>query len=330
MVTKIKFSRETVETLLLNAYSVEKSGVLSGKVGISLTLFELSRYFNDERLENHAFDLFQEALAHEFTKIDLAKGTSGIAYSIDYLIKNQFLDADYFDLYGDKHKEIIESIKAMEYNESESFDYIYYLFFINALRRYIDDKDYNRCSEALVSLINKALDDFERAVDMKTGNRFHIYATVLLSTKYMKNEDFVKKIHRIQKHLEQMDYICQFPLFPLQMYFAGRKEYITLIRLCMNNIIPQTIDFRLKTDLFINLYRLYHIDNSLDYRVIAEDMMKTFINEDMELFENKLYENIIRGNPDSFGTSSGMSRLILLNIFNDKILRGENIELLNL
>jgi hypothetical protein len=127
-----------------------------------------------------------------------------------------------------------------------------------------------------------------------------------------------------------MDYICQFPLFPLQMYFAGRKEYQTTIRLCMNNIIPEAINFRLKTDLFINLYRLYHTENSLDYRVMAEEMMNTLTGDDMQLFENKLHENIIRGNPDSFGISSGMSRLIFLNIFNDKILQGENVELLNL
>jgi hypothetical protein len=316
--------------LLLNIYSIEQAGCLNGKVGISLTLFELSRRFNDERLENHAFNLLQEALAHDVKSCDFATGHSGMAYTISYLIDNKFIDADYFELYGKQHNLILKTIKTLKYNASNDFSYIHYLFYIHSLDKYIDSQDFAKCNEKIVSLINRTLNNFEKNMDMKAAHRFHVYASTLLATNHVQNEKVVTKIHRIQKQLDRMDYICQFPLFPLQMYFAGRKEYLTSIRLCMNNLIPEAINFRLKTDLFINLYRLYHIDNSLDYRVMAEEMMKTFTYEDKQLFENELYENIIGGNPDSFGISKGMSRLFLLNLFNDKILHGENVELLNI
>jgi hypothetical protein len=325
----IKLIRETIDLLLLNAYSVEQSGILDGKVGISLTLFELSRYFNDEKFENHAFDLLQEALAHDVKGYNFATGQSGLAYAVSYLINNKFIDADYFELFGERHNAIIKTIKTLKYKFSNGLDYTYHLFFIHSLRQYIDNKDYIKCNAVLVSLINKTLNGFEKTVDMKTGNFFHIYASILLSTKYLQNEGFVKKIHRIQKKLEQMNYVCQYPLFPLQMYFAGIKEYDALIRLCMDNIVLQAIDFKQKTNLIIHLHRLYHLDNSLDYRATAKEIMNSLIDDDLQLFENKIYKNIIRSNIFGYGIGSGLSRLILLHLFHDKILQGENVELLN-
>jgi hypothetical protein len=48
-VVEIKLLRAISEALLLNAYSVEQAGILDGKAGISLTLFELSHYLNGFR-----------------------------------------------------------------------------------------------------------------------------------------------------------------------------------------------------------------------------------------------------------------------------------------
>jgi hypothetical protein len=309
---------------------VEQFGCLNGKAGISLTLFELSRCLNDERLENHAFDLLQEALARDVKDLDFAAGQSGLAYAVCYLIDGKFLDADYFELYGEQHDAIIKTVKMLKYDASRKFDYIYYLFFIHSLRRYIDSKDYTKCENVLVSLINKTLNQWDETIDVKTCGLFHFYATILLSINYVKNEVFVEKIHRIQRKFEQLDCVCQYPLFPVQMYLAGRKEYEALIRLCMNNVVLEAIDFKQKTDLIVNLHRLYHTDNSLDYRASAENMMNTFIDEDEQSFEKKLYNIIVEGNVFGFGTGNGLCRLILLDIFRDKILQGENVELLSL
>jgi hypothetical protein len=98
----------------------------------------------------------------------------------------------------------------------------------------------------------------------------------------------------------------------------------------MDNVIPQTIDFRQKTDLIINLYRLYHVDHNLDYRYVADILMSSLIDNDIQRFENKLYENIIKNNLNRLGVTNGISRLILIDLFSDKFLKGENVELLNL
>jgi hypothetical protein len=309
---------------------MEKSGVLNGKAGISLTLFELSRCLNDERLENHAFSLLQEVLVADVRKYDFASGQAGLAYTVSYLIDNKFIDADYFELFEERHNVIIETVKMLKYNVYKSMDYIYYLFFIRSLRQYIDSKDYIVCEEKLVSLINKTLNIWEEIVDIKNGVPFHIYASKLLSLKHVKDEYFVKRIHRIQKEFEQTDCVCLYPLFPVQMYLAGRKDYDALIRLCMDNIIMQKIDFRQKTDLLICLYQLYHVDNSLDYREMADELLNSIKDRNGQMFENKLYEQVFSDNSCCLGIDAGICRLILLDLFNDRILCGKEAELLNI
>lgn len=88
--------------LILNGYSKNSSGLYFGKAGIAIGLFELSRYLNDERIENHAFELLNQSLISKTEVCDLEKGLSGIAYALRYLIENRFVEADANELIGDK------------------------------------------------------------------------------------------------------------------------------------------------------------------------------------------------------------------------------------
>ncbi len=47
-----------VDYLLLNAYSVDSAGLYNGKIGVSLCLFEVAKFCNDETIEESVFDLF--------------------------------------------------------------------------------------------------------------------------------------------------------------------------------------------------------------------------------------------------------------------------------
>lgn len=49
---------EIAKMLLLNSYTIEGYGLMQGKAGVAVTLFELSKYLNSEFIENHAFKLF--------------------------------------------------------------------------------------------------------------------------------------------------------------------------------------------------------------------------------------------------------------------------------
>jgi len=88
--------------LILNGYSKNNSGLYYGKAGLAVGLFELSRYLNDERIENHAFELLNQSLISKTEVCDLEKGLSGIAYALRYLVENSFIEADANELIGDK------------------------------------------------------------------------------------------------------------------------------------------------------------------------------------------------------------------------------------
>lgn len=59
---KEKTVRKLIDYVLLNACSVNSSGLYNGKAGMSLALFEAARLLKDPYIEEQAFDLLQEAL----------------------------------------------------------------------------------------------------------------------------------------------------------------------------------------------------------------------------------------------------------------------------
>ena len=99
--------RKIVDHILLNACSVNSSGLYNGKAGMALALFEAARHLQDEYIEEQAFDLLQEALITKTEDISLENGLSGIGYVLLYLIHNDFLDADFGELFGEQHQKIL-------------------------------------------------------------------------------------------------------------------------------------------------------------------------------------------------------------------------------
>ncbi|MDR1503607.1 MAG: hypothetical protein LBT43_14265 [Prevotella sp.] len=329
--------KKITESLLLNAYTVEPAGFMHGKAGIALTLFELNRYCSNESIENHAFDLLQEVLAYDISERNFVNGTSGIAYVIHYLIKNGFLDADYMDLYREQHSNIINNIKSLKYEkEGDYYEYVNELFFINVLTDYIEEEDYCKSLEILRDNICETLNEFYKKADLKTSVHFHKYAAKLLtvcnSVRIVNSytDDFLYKIKKIQNKLNRQDCICEYPLYPIQLYMYGKlrnkrnvlEDSKRMLETSMENIVIPSLDFRQKTDLIFNIYRLYAIDDMLDYSYVANKIFETIMDEDVCALEQKVYLNIFKNPTYTIDISSGISRLVLLNIYWERIRQG--------
>ncbi|WP_420187415.1 hypothetical protein M1B74_01310 [Bacteroides pyogenes] len=127
--------RKLVDYLLLNAYSVNSSGLYNGKAGISLALFETARFLQDEYIEEQAFDLLQESLITKNNDIGFENGLSGIGYVLLYLINNNFIDADFDELFGENHGKIEEKLillreKGIKDNMFYYLTIVYYICFL--------------------------------------------------------------------------------------------------------------------------------------------------------------------------------------------------------
>lgn len=324
------------EFLLLNAYAVENTGLMYGKAGIALTLFELSRYCNDESLEKHGLSLLQEALIYNVTDYDYCNGKAGIAYAIHYLIKNDFLEADYMDLYGEKHEDIVNSIIFCQYKKQDLFKYVDDLFFIKQMADYIQPDDYERCINKISENICYALESFDFNVDIMLVYKFYEYSVALLtvfnsfSSNDVYEDKFIYLIKKKQIQLDEKDFICTHPQFPIQIcineMLRGKRElpveYLKMLRKCMQNVVIPTLSYRDKTNLVLNLYKLDTWDNIADYRAIADEIFGTLIDKDLVVLEEKMRNALFINNKFSSGIYGGISRLILLCIYYEEFKKG--------
>lgn len=107
--------KKLTDFILLNGYSCNASGLYYGKAGIALALFELARFYKSDYLEHHAFEILQESLLTKTQNIDFANGLSGIGYSLQYLIRQNYIDTNYNELFGDQHRKIIQTISRQNF-----------------------------------------------------------------------------------------------------------------------------------------------------------------------------------------------------------------------
>lgn len=116
--------RKLSDYVLLNAYSVNSTSLYNGKAGMSLSLFEVARYLNDESIEEHAFELLQESLLSKNDDIGFEYGLSGIGYVLQYLIENEFIDADFDEFFGEQTGKILTGLEKSKQNPSNLLDSI--------------------------------------------------------------------------------------------------------------------------------------------------------------------------------------------------------------
>lgn len=92
--------------IFVNVQQLEKQGLFDGKVGIALFLYNYERYTQNEIYNELAGELIGQIYTNlsKHEKRDFFNGLAGIAYGIDYAVKNKFVEADEED--GDILEEV--------------------------------------------------------------------------------------------------------------------------------------------------------------------------------------------------------------------------------
>lgn len=103
-----------VDYILQSTCLVNSAGLYNGKAGLSLALFEASKYLQDESVEEKAFNLLQEALVVKHSDLNFENGLSGIGHVLLYLIENEYIEADFDEIFGTQHELIVKSFEAIE------------------------------------------------------------------------------------------------------------------------------------------------------------------------------------------------------------------------
>ena len=111
ILSKENIIRKLADFVLLNSCSINSSGLYNGKAGMALALFEIARCLHDEYIEERASELLQESLLSKNEDIGFENGLSGIGFTLLYLIRNRFVDADFEELFGHNLSKILKVLK---------------------------------------------------------------------------------------------------------------------------------------------------------------------------------------------------------------------------
>jgi hypothetical protein len=102
--------------------SFSNVGLLTGKTGIVIFFYHYARHTGKKLYDDFAGELIDEIYkeVHSSLSCDFKNGLCGIAWGIEYLIHNRFLEADADEVLEDLDKRIIE--KGNWYNTNNSIE----------------------------------------------------------------------------------------------------------------------------------------------------------------------------------------------------------------
>lgn len=316
-----------VDSVLLHAYSLDKFGLMYGKMGCVLCLFEYSRLFHYELAEKHAFELLQEVLASSLSKNEFGNGKMGIAWSLMYLIKNQFVDADYLELYGKEHDEImayIKHLKSETLNFNSKVDSVYYLTNIGPC---LSNTDF---IEILSTILNSLYGYFEIIPkNVFECNTFYYVGTKILAyyscykDLYFEIGKLIDVIVRTHLVLIENGYVCNnlsFAVNLLQYAISNKSDDLTIlsnsiIKCFITNIVCKTLNLREIVDAVYNINRLQILVQNNGYLIIKDELSSL-------MYDRKSYlYNIERSSFNTF--KEGIPRLLFMLCLKDKSLNSE-------
>ena len=269
-------NRQLINFMLLHSYSLTNSGLMFGKSGIALCLFEAARFFEYEKLEEYGLELLQEAIAWETSDYSFQNGKAGIICVAEYLIKNEFIDADLRELCGEEINEIIYYIKRLEKKQANISDCIGFLAFLFMIERQISQSDFDDIYQLLVSILNDYFVEFPAsAFHYKL---FYIYSSIILGfgnaiegkKKYCLTQIIDSIINKSNEM--SMDCVCDNLSYAVNLYIYGKKYkhlkaiYIgeRALEIITDNIIKETLNLKQLMEFPLILKQLSSYEKNID------------------------------------------------------------------
>lgn len=102
-------NKDIIHHLIINTPLLKDIGLLTGKMGISIAFYEMSRREENDVYSDYAGDLLDQVFDEISiaTPIDFSTGLSGIGWGIEYLIQNKFIEGDSLEACEDIDNKLI-------------------------------------------------------------------------------------------------------------------------------------------------------------------------------------------------------------------------------
>lgn len=276
-----------VDYLLLNACSVNSSGLYNGKAGISLCLFEVARFLQDEYIEEQAFRLLQEALLSRNDDVGFENGLSGIGYVLLYLIDNKFIDTDFNEIFAPQWEKIKEKIEKSDGEKLVKYHFrvVFLLDMLSSMGDdYKDAKSFASVfSDTASHLLKENIQAIGKNQDIYIKTEFAAFfetylKMVVVCRHFPQSNDVLDSYAQLYR---QNKLVCSFPTGYYLRKIAKTNKGIHLAEIAeahcchaLKNIYPQTMMLSQRIDM---LYLLRQ----------DEEMFRPQI----KLLENDFFEN---------------------------------------
>jgi len=305
----------------------------------------MAAHTNDEYLEDCAFELIQQALLSVNTDASFQNGLSGIGYALLYLINNDFLDADFDELFG-KNRGMIANYIEKKIVDGKSSNIFEELMYLNALGKYRNNME----ESLLKELYSKTIYAFELLIVGAMKGNDNVFVSKIFSLadkkinktllqnnfasllkmcfKYSNNDEKLYslcckyselyKSNRITSNIEIGAYLYEYS----EIYGDSdlKKVAVENQELGIKNVYPDTLFLREKINL---LFLLTQFNKYPETKKRLFDSI--FLKKDMTE-EESIIEDIPR-NALICSLGYGISLLLLFLIYNSKA--DKNIERFN-
>ena len=159
--------RQITYMLLLNGTLVGCSGLIHGKMGIAIFFFFCARHTGNGLFEEYALDLIGEIQEqiHANSPTDYKRGIAGIGVGIDYLIRNNFLDAD-DDIFDDFDQRMYRAVMYDPWQDFSLYDGLigYGKYWISRLCQNSSNMQAQECLLFITRKIEQKLSDISETV----------------------------------------------------------------------------------------------------------------------------------------------------------------------
>nr|WP_320057663.1 lanthionine synthetase LanC family protein [uncultured Bacteroides sp.] len=307
--------RKLVDYILLNACSVNSSGLYNGKAGMALALFEAARYLQDEYIEEQAFELLQESLLSKNEDVSFENGLSGIGYVLLYLIENEFIEADFYDLFKEQCEKVIEHFENIDKRPDKLLGGLKIVYFLSAIKK-------NKYEDLRVNLI---IEKIFQGIELYLSIQFFDFKNI----HYLNDKTFVLNVFEIYLNLVDCSNYRKFSNSLLndyaELYRSGRIVSSLTVGFYLHKIMSKDNILRHQDILDNNKnngikninINLLSLNESIDIIKLADKWsdcnLLLDINSINERFDQKI-KTMIR--PSSFISSyqSGLSRYLIFYI----------------
>jgi hypothetical protein len=280
----------------MNGSFTNNLGLFNGKMGIAIFMYKYARQIGNEIYEDYAGELIDEIFEeiNTSTPVGFENGLTGVGWGIEYLVKNQFIEADTNEVLSEIDNVINKAMmqrSVLTVDDSDLFGYG--LYYLSRLRENQKDNN-NRNTQAKRQVLTYLIVECERLLILKRYLNFNISALSLGMINSIAL--FLAEIHKLGLSPSKTEKLLRH--LPSELEFTVKvdtdqvKQYI-LYHLIQDDIIPIVSDSEIQKN-----YESYAKMMVSEWKEMKEEDDNIPVSFSSLAWHNLIYGPYVKGDND--------------------------------